>query len=317
MERESLEGEMRSCCAIGLAGWILSVAGTADGVTGRLFWSNRDSIQTSAINGSGIQTLLSGPSLNTAADVEFDPVSQKLYFSDVGNHTIKRMNPDGTGVQTLLSSLSSPIGVELDLTNGKMYWSDSLDTTIRRANLDGTDVETILTAGTLGDVYHFDVDPVGGYVYWAARSLRQIRRAPLAGGPAEILSTTPDWTHGISLDLASGRMYFTEGFRRQLWRSNLDGSSRVPLHTFPADATVGDLELDLVGGHIYLSDNAATRIWRVNLNGSSAVPVVDLADPPPANLLGIAVVPIPEPGGALILGGSLFMIAAYRRRALG
>jgi hypothetical protein len=49
------------------------------------------------------------------------------------------------------------------------------------------------------------------------------------------------------------------------------------------------------------------------LEGSSATAVVDLADPPPANLAGLAVVPIPEPAVAALLGSAIAV--AVRRRA--
>ncbi len=296
-------------CAAAIAVCAASAFGGSD--DGRLFWSNRDSIQTSELDGGNVQTLVSGSSLNTAADVEVDVSSQHVYVSDIGNHTIKRMNFDGSGVQTVLSSLSSPIGMELDLAGQKLYWSDRSPPALRRSNLDGSGAQTLLDDSELGDVYHFDLDVAGGYVYWSARASSQIRRAPLDGGPIEVLATVSDFTHGLALDLDAGHMYFTEGFRRTLWRANLDGSGLTLLHTFPEDARPLDLELDPIGERLYLSDNASTRVWRVGLDGGDATAVVDLADPPPANLLGVAVVPVPEPAAGLAW---LTLLVALRRR---
>jgi hypothetical protein len=79
----------------------------------------------------------------------------KMYWTDLGNHTIQRVNLNGTGLEGLVTTgLIAPRGIAVDVGGGKMYGTDAGNSKGQRANLDGTSVEDLLITYSSG--------PMGG-----------------------------------------------------------------------------------------------------------------------------------------------------------
>jgi hypothetical protein len=75
----------------------------------------------------------------------------KMYWTDLGNHTIQRVNLNGTGLEGLVTTgLIAPGGIAVDVGGGKIYWTDAGNNKIQRANLDGTSVEDLLITYSSG-----------------------------------------------------------------------------------------------------------------------------------------------------------------------
>lgn len=72
---------------------------------------------------------------------DFEVVGDFIYFGDITNHAIKRVNTDGTGLVTLVSGANFPNGIEV--TDSYIYWTELQTQLIRRANLDGSNVITL------------------------------------------------------------------------------------------------------------------------------------------------------------------------------
>lgn len=87
-------------------------------------------------------------------DLDYDPVEEKLYVSNIGG--IVRLNTDGSGFEQVAYPMNdvldefSPVAV--DYQNRKVYWVDGFNPgMIRRSNLDGTNVENVITAAHVGN----------------------------------------------------------------------------------------------------------------------------------------------------------------------
>lgn len=72
---------------------------------------------------------------------DFEVVGDLIYFGDITNHAIKRVNTDGTGLVTLVANANFPNGI--DVTNDAIYWTEHDTRLIRRAGLDGSNPVTI------------------------------------------------------------------------------------------------------------------------------------------------------------------------------
>jgi hypothetical protein len=109
----------------------------------------RDMIERVNLDGTGMQTLVSGIVQLTAIDI--DPIANKLYWVDLGynalNDTvIRRSNLDGTGVETLLSNLPDVIvDMDVDYLNSTIYWTSRDEGKIKKSDLNGGNVQTILS----------------------------------------------------------------------------------------------------------------------------------------------------------------------------
>jgi probable HAF family extracellular repeat protein len=73
---------------------------------------------------------------------DFEIVGDQIYFGNIANNTLQRVNTDGTGLVTLVTGATFPNGI--DVTDTHLYWSEFTTGLIRRANLDGTNPVTLI-----------------------------------------------------------------------------------------------------------------------------------------------------------------------------
>ncbi len=116
-------------------------------------------------------------------------------------------------------------------------------------------------------------DPVAavleGMMYWVDWETGKIQRANLDGSGIEDLVTDIYYVWSLALDVAEGRMYWTNASHRgpRIQRAHLDGSGVEDLITTGLFLIAG-LTLDLPGGKMYWTDSGTRRIQRANLDGS-------------------------------------------------
>ena len=82
---------------------------------------------------------------------------------------------------------------------------------------------------------------------------------------------------GIALDVAGGKMYWTDRGTDKIQRANLNGSNVEDLLTSGLDRPTG-LALDMSGGKMYWADTGTDKIQRANLNGSNVEDLLTSAD---------------------------------------
>ena len=114
------------------------------------------------------------------------------------------------------------------------------------------------------------------YMYWSddGTNTKKIQRANLNGTNIQDLVTTGlEGPESIALDLAAGKIYWTDTGTGKIQRANLDGTHVEDIPIIGVAAPEG-IALDLAAGKIYWSDNGANRIRRANLDGSSAEDLV-------------------------------------------
>jgi len=235
-----------------------------------------------------------------------------IYIPDDSSAIIARTNLDGSGFVnricrtapctggTVDSELDEPIDIALDVAAGKMYWVDSSGTfghRVERANLDGSSGENLVcqTGPCTGGNINPDIEnPAGialdiaaGKMYWTnGNPSGRIMRANLDGGSSENLvceticaggevNASIDAPNYIALDIASGKMYWTDRFADHIMRANLDGTGSEIIIcqagcgqiNADVDAPQG-IALDLAIGKMYWANSG--RIMRANLDGSGS-----------------------------------------------
>ena len=171
----------------------------------------------------------------------------------------------------------------------------SIDGKVQRANLDGSSPEALVTTG-LVNPQGIALDVAGGKMYWTdsgtggpnALEDDKIQRANLDGSNVETLLTFQNFLRvprGIALDVAGGKMYWTDIVRDRIRRANLDGTEPEDIlntRTFGGQSLAGpataprDIALDLTSDppKMYWVDAGTSnvndgKVWRANLDGSS------------------------------------------------
>ena len=291
---------------------------------GKIYWTDSgtgnptpmqdDKIQRADLDGSNVETLLTYENfLRLPMGITLDVAGGKMYWTDATRDRIRRADLDGSNVEDILNtrtfggqSLEGPAtiprDVALDLTSDppKMYWIDAGtnnidDGKVWRANLDGSSPEALVTTGLINP-QSIALDTTAGKMYWtdsgtgAPNPLEndKIQRANLDGSNVETLLTFQNQLRvprGIALDVAGGKMYWTDIVRDRIRRANLDGTEAEDLvltRTIAGQSLSGpataprDIALDLTSDppKMYWVDAGTAnvndgKIWRANLDGSS------------------------------------------------
>ena len=123
---------------------------------------------------------------------------------------------------------------------------------------------------------HVAVDAVNSRIYWTDGM--SVRRSNLDGTHIRVLAAGGDalfgGTYGIALDVAGGKVYWTDrgtsGIGESIWRADLDGANAEPLLAgIGVSRDLGDLDLDLVNRKMYWTKPASHMILRANLDGTA------------------------------------------------
>jgi hypothetical protein len=247
----------------------------------------------------------------------------KMYWADVNNLVIRRSNLDGSGVEDIITL--SPIGEDFPFPSalaihkpsGKLYWGDQTLGTMNRANLDGSNPEVLFSTP-----FHrgLAVDNLNGKLYWST-SISQFKgevwKSNLDGSNAEVVLTSQDSEFKpakMVLDVAGGKIYWTDYVVDIVRRANLDGAQIQTLYVPPFNRNPQGITLDLQNGIIYWGqdleiEGTPGKIMAMNLDGSNAHDVVD-----GFGHVNEIVFAVPEPGTAIILAIGALGLSRLRRR---
>ena len=214
-----------------------------------------------------------------AAAGEPDPQG-RLYFLDIRGKRVVSVKPDGSDVKTLVTDRNSgPDGIAIDLERGHIYWTNmgtvsKDDGSIERSDLNGSNLTTVVPAGGTFTPKQLKIDSVHRKLYWSDREGMRVMRAGLDGSRIETLVETAqgdaarrdarNWCVGLALDVARGRMYWTQkgsGGNGSIRRAGMEipkgqsAANRKDIETLLAGLPEPiDLDLDLEHRLMYWTD---------------------------------------------------------------
>ncbi|MGZ6049805.1 MAG: hypothetical protein ACXWKN_15525 [Phenylobacterium sp.] len=149
-----------------------------------LYFLAGSKVMTAALDGSGVRTLATGRGGGLNDGVAYDPVSRRLYWTNMGRASaddgfIQSVNLDGSDLRMVAppGSAFTPKQCKIDAAARKLYWSDREGMRVMRCNLDGSAIEVLVETGT-GDADRKDparwcvgiaLDPTRGHIYWTQK----------------------------------------------------------------------------------------------------------------------------------------------------
>ncbi len=112
----------------------------------------------------------------------------------------------------------------------------------------------------------------GRKMYWT--DWRGIKRADLNGDNVqEIINVVLNSPDGIGIDVAGGKIYWTDSDTKKIQRANLDGTTIEDLITTGLSSPEGII-LDVANGKMYWADDGTDKIQRANLDGTAVEDLV-------------------------------------------
>jgi sugar lactone lactonase YvrE len=264
------------CACVLLSGALILIAATAqaDGVLyfADIFypdWSD-GYVYSVSVDGTGLQTVVDvGGGLRGIAT---DQYGGKLYWTDVDNDVIRRADLDGGNPEDLITSgLAWPMAIGVHPAADMLCWGDMTLDQIGTAHLDGSSAGPLLSTS-----FHSGIafDTMNGKIYWSTSITStegEILRADLDGSNVETVVTGANKPGPIALDIAGGKIYWTDYTVDMVRRADLDGSEVENLYVVGPNLNPDGIALDLDTGKVYWGQAHAInrgKIMRMNLDGT-------------------------------------------------
>lgn len=221
--------------------------------------------------------------LGTVYGVDYDPNSEKVYYSDASAGTLMRMNFDGTEDEELLSGLISARDVALNLDDNKAYVVDRGDNAVYEVDLTSGSSKVLFDngSGSLGEL-PIAIDYYDGFLYITCVEIgsESVWKGDVNGNSINVIIDYNDggYGYGLAIDKVNEKIYFDDTDTGSILRADLDGGNIESL--IATSGSVYGIVVDNVNNLIYWSDSGDGLIKKANLDGSEIVPVsVPLSDP--------------------------------------
>ncbi|XP_078665688.1 uncharacterized protein LOC144908052 [Branchiostoma floridae x Branchiostoma belcheri] len=175
---------------------------------------------------SGSTTTLPLGDVGQPRALDYDPLTDYVYWSDNRNQKIHRARRDGSGRETILD-ISYVNGLALDHARGDIYWTDSSERTISVAKMDGSSTRTLLTSSAVSRPYDLVLDPRNGLMDWANDGNKRIARAAMDGSNPTTIITGLSRPRAVTIDFRDDRLYYSD--RDRMYSSDLLGNDTQQL----------------------------------------------------------------------------------------
>lgn len=241
---------------------------------GHVYWTEMGhpadddgAILRSNLDGGERVTIVAPGGTHTPKQLQLEPVSRRLYWSDREGMRVMRCDLDGANIETLVQTGAGDedrrdetrhcVGIAVDPDGGHVYWTQKGPPNagrgrILRAGIDlpagetpdaRSDVEVLFDG--LPEPIDLELDLAARRLYWTDRGDpprgNTVNRAPLevANGhrdAPEILATHLEEGIGIALDRRGGRMFVTD-MAGTVYTAGADGDHWRPIMAVQGNLT--------------------------------------------------------------------------------
>ncbi|KAK3087601.1 hypothetical protein FSP39_008130 [Pinctada imbricata] len=201
--------------------------------------------------------------------IDYDPIQDYIYWTDVGSHQIRKAKLDGTGDSTVrqLSNVAIMDGIAIDALSQLIFYTDTGSNTIVVMTSDGTSSRAIINQN-LDEPRAIIVNPQTGKIYWTDWGKNAtIETANYDGSNRQaLINSNLKWPNGLAIDFSNNMMYWCDGGTGLIEKSNLDGSGRTTLLNEPTSHYFG---LTLFNGVLYFTDWRRSTVMQINTDGTN------------------------------------------------
>ncbi|XP_072036251.1 uncharacterized protein [Amphiura filiformis] len=222
--------------------------------------------------------------LNSAlypAGVEFDPVNQKIYFTDLTFGSINRFNLDGTEHEFLflgfLSDNKVPEGIALDIVNGRLFFTNRSNRTIEE--LTGLSESRVIIDENLDKPRAIVADTTSSRLFWTDWGTNpKIERANMDGsGRRTLINSDIIHPNGLAIDFQANLLYWCDAVLDRIEESDLNGQSRIIVATITDE--IVPFDIGIYNNDLYWSDWRYIRLIKLTNRYNTTGRGVDLVGP--------------------------------------
>ncbi|RZF35698.1 hypothetical protein LSTR_LSTR009566 [Laodelphax striatellus] len=204
--------------------------------------------------------------IKDAFEVDYDPVDNYMYWTDIEAKCIRRARLNGSNQEDFVTAeVEKPDGVAVDWIARNLYWTDIGTHRIEVARLDGK-ARKVLINEDLINPRAIAVSPEQGWLFWSDwfEKRPKIERASLDGSDRLVLVKDGlGWPNGIALDLSASKLYWGDAKTDKIEVINMDGTGRREIVSHNIPHVFG---LTLLGDWLYWTDWQRRSIDRVDKN---------------------------------------------------
>nr|CAD7457230.1 unnamed protein product [Timema tahoe] len=200
--------------------------------------------------------------LKNVRAVEFDPVSQFLYWVDGRAQSIKRVYDNGTHAGPLVPGGNHhPYDLAVDPYGRFLYWTCAIADTINVTRLDnGSSVGVVFAKAEGEKPRNIALHPEKGLMFWTdVGSNPRILRALMDGQKRIVIASDLDMFAALAVDRVDDLLFWAH--MKKLETSDLFGKGRRVL---ARTQLVTETSLAVHGDHLYWLDRDQQHIERVN-----------------------------------------------------
>jgi low density lipoprotein-related protein 2 len=209
--------------------------------------------------------------------LDFDAHENYVYFSDVLQDVIYRINVNGTNREIVLAAQNEGVeGLAMDWASKNLYYIDSKDGTLSVLSTRNTTIRKVLLRN-LKRPRAIVVHPNRGYIFFSEWDRpANISRANSDGTNVTVFrNVLLGWPNGLAIDYENDRLYWCDALLDHIQHADLNGgdiktiNSRLIRHPF---------SLAIHNEWVYITDwrlDAIFRIHKVNGDKEQVITKVD------------------------------------------
>ncbi|XP_067016159.1 low-density lipoprotein receptor-related protein 6-like [Acropora muricata] len=220
------------------------------------------------------------PHLGSPIALDFDPVEDRVYWTDVGQGLILSAFSNATELKILFRcNVNVPDGIAIDKVGRNIYWSDRGTNRIEVARLDGTKRRLLIKDG-LDEPRAIVLDDRNGTMYWTNwGSKPKIEQAAMDGSSRRsVITGNLGWPNGLTIDRSANLLYWADAKLDKIEVSDLTGANRRLVVSSAAD--IHPFGLTLYQDMLYWTDWNSQSISRLDLsNGNKEMIITGLKKP--------------------------------------
>ncbi|CAH1775513.1 unnamed protein product, partial [Owenia fusiformis] len=166
--------------------------------------------------------------LATPVALDYDPLEDRIYWTDVSYRQIRRAFKNGTDTQILRRlPRGTPDGLAVDVLSRLLYFTDTGTDTVNVMRLNGSQFRTLVRTD-LEQPRAIVVDPIRGMMYWSDwGGDAKIEKAKMDGEERTTIATnTMTWPNGIAVDFQEEYLFWCDASLDRFERIRFDGSER-------------------------------------------------------------------------------------------
>lgn len=215
------------------------------------------------LDGSNQRTVV--PNLYNIHGLDFDILTNMVYWCEVDEGNIYRASIDCVGKELIVSGLVNPEEVAIDWINRKLYWCDFGNDTIEYSNLDGTS-RKVLVSTDLVQPRGLAIDPFFGYIYWTDwGNNSKIEKMTLSGRNRHVIVVSNfTWPNCLTIDFTTCRLYWVDARLDRIETSDLEGNERRVLLSAPHP-----FGITVYNGILYWTDWTTRSVASVSIDDSA------------------------------------------------